>query len=231
METTNSKPSDKMVYARYLLYETRMRAYRVYKARLLLVIVIGLITLLVTNALTFAIATRSRQSEAIVSEYVVTNSDIEVLPEISTDPDGLYIPMSVPEDASGAFKTYMDYRTITDTTTKQWGLQLLATTNEEGFRVYDGYYLVAMGTHYTNQVGDVFRITLDSGISIDVMVGDIKDNKHTDETNRYIEHNGNIVEFIVDANAIAKTARVAGDISILGLEGGVSIIEKRIVRY
>lgn len=134
--------------------------------------------------------------------------------------------MALPYGVDGSFKTYMDYRAITNKRSWQWGLQTRAYTNEEGFRMIDGKYLVAMGTYYSNGYGEEFIITLDSGEELNVMVGDIKANRHTDSTNRYITRNGNIVEFIVDTNVLGSMSRRMGNVSYSGLWGGITKIEK-----
>lgn len=113
--------------------------------------------------------------------------------------------------ASTGQKTYMDYHTITNTTSQQYALQQEAYTDELGFRRIDGYYLVAMGTYYAENCGKTFAITFESGETIEVMIGDIKDNRDTDELNQH--RNGNVVEFIVDASVIPDLARRMGDMS------------------
>lgn len=135
------------------------------------------------------------------------------------------IVMEIPNNATGNFKTYMDYRSITNRRSTQWMLQTRAYTNDNGFRMIDGKYLVAMGTYY-GTCGEEFIITLSNGQEINVIIGDIKDNRHTDATNRYIPRNGNIVEFIIDTNKINSMSRRMGDVSHSGLYGDIIKIEK-----
>lgn len=137
-----------------------------------------------------------------------------------------YNILELPTEATGEFKTYMDYRKITDKTSKQWNLQQLATTNEKGFRVFNGRYLVAVGTYYATEVGKELKITLDNGFVFYVMVGDIKMDIHTDANNQYIPINGNIVEFIVDTNKLDPMTKKLGDVSNLGFEGKIVRIEE-----
>lgn len=136
------------------------------------------------------------------------------------------VELALPNEADGSFKTYMDYLTITSPTSKQYALQQLAETNELGFRVLDGKLMVAMGSFYTTRVGDEFRITLDSGKVFDVIIGDLKQNIHTDENNQYIPKNGNIVEFIIDQTVMDETILEAGNISKAGFKGSIIKIEK-----
>lgn len=117
---------------------------------------------------------------------------------------------AIPIESTGQ-KTYMDYRAITNIASQQYTLQQEAYTDEMGFRRIDGYYLVAMGTYYAESCGKTFAITFESGETIEVMIGDIKDNRDTDELNQH--RNGNVVEFIVDTSVIPDLARRMGDMS------------------
>lgn len=126
---------------------------------------------------------------------------------------------------SGNFKTYMDYRAITDTSSPQYNLQLKAYTGEMGIRKIGDRYMVALGTYYA-KVGDEFDITLSTGKIIHAIVGDIKSNVHTDKTNRFIVHNGNIVEFIVCTSSMPSLNKKLGTMGTGFLEGDIIKIEK-----
>lgn len=137
--------------------------------------------------------------------------------------------LTVP-DLETDFKSYMDYRCITDTHSAQYRLQQAAETDENGLRVYHGRYMVAMGTYY-GEVGDNLTITLDSGESFDVVIGDIKADSTTDETHRYhpmANGSGNVLEFIVDTRELPKKARWMGDISYVDdmFSGNVESVER-----
>lgn len=134
--------------------------------------------------------------------------------------------LSLPEESDGAFKTYMSYRAITDKSSKQWKLQKGAMTDDMGFRTLDGKYLVAVGTYYANECGKELRVTLDSDIIIQCVVGDVKQNIHTDSNNQYVPKNGNIIEFIVDTKKLDSLALKMGDVSYAGLPGRIIKIEE-----
>ena len=154
-------------------------------------------------------------------------SEIEEIIDVQEDKElYTYNTLELPTEATGEFKTYMDYRKITDKTSKQWNLQQLATTNEKGFRVFNGRYLVAVGTYYANEVGKELKITLDNGFVFYAIVGDIKMDMHTDANNQYIPINGNIVEFIVDTNKLDPMIKKLGDVSNLGFKGKIVRIEE-----
>lgn len=153
-------------------------------------------------------------------EPILPDEAEPVLPEVLGE--SLDVPMD--EKANNGFKSYMDYRTITSPTSKQYEMQQEAWTDELGLRRYGDYYMVALGTFYAQGCGETFRITLDSGFSFDVITGDIKDDKHTDEKHQH--RNGVIVEFIVDTKAISKTCRIMGDVSHAGFSGRIESIQR-----
>lgn len=132
-------------------------------------------------------------------------------------------------DIDSDFKSYMDYRCITSELSPQYKLQQYAWTDENGLRRKDDYYLVALGTYYSDTIGDCFLITLDTGDSFKAMVGDVKDDKDTDSTNRYrpMEYGkGNIVEFIVDTKSLDSFTRKMGTVSVIeGFGGNIQSIE------
>lgn len=149
-----------------------------------------------------------------------------VKPEIVHINKKEFASMPLPTETTGEFKTYMDYRTITDRTSKQWNLQQLATTNEDGFRMFNNHYLVAVGSFYGTEVGKELQITLENGVTFSAIIGDLKMDIHTDENNQFVPKNGNIVEFIVDVDKLDKNCKLLGDISSSGLEGGIVMIKE-----
>lgn len=132
-----------------------------------------------------------------------------------------------------SFKTYMDYRCITNENSDQYKLQQLAWTDEDGLRRLGNAYLVAMGTYYTEECGKVFEIEFDTGEIITVVVGDIKADSHTDINNQYspvYDNEGNMIsanvlEFIVDTQEMARKAKRLGSVEICAnLQGNIKSI-------
>lgn len=156
-----------------------------------------------------------------------TNTEPVPVPEISAEPiDAL----SLFDTEETWFKAYMDYRTITDTSSQQYALQQEAWTDSQGLRRIGDDYLVAMGTGWlTEGCGERFLITLENGTQFTVMIGDIKADCHTDATRRYrpCESGANVVEFIVDTQCMTAEARDAGTISVYpGMEGNIAEIAR-----
>lgn len=128
------------------------------------------------------------------------------------------------------FKAYMDYRTITDTSSVQYELQQSAWTDEHGLRRMGEDYLVAMGTGWLEEgCGERFVVTLENGETFTVMVGDVKADCDTDSTRRYRSCGGgaNVLEFIVDTWCMTCEARNAGTVSVYAeLEGNIADIAR-----
>jgi hypothetical protein len=170
---------------------------------------------------------------AYQNQELLHNADASVIAE-QTD-SALALPAYTVPWLDSDFKAYMPYDSITDTTTPQWHYRKHAWTDYNGLRRVGDDYLVAMGTYYTDEVGNRFKITLDSGSQITVTVGDIKDPAHTDRYNMYTpvkNHSGkiigaNVLEFLVDTDKLNEKAAKLGTVSCIdGLEGNVESIEK-----
>lgn len=124
----------------------------------------------------------------------------------------------------GSFKSYMDYRTITNKNSKQYEIQSVAWTDEEGFRRLGEDYIIALGTHYTKEAGARFEIELCSGKVFTAIAGDIKANEHTVEGK--VAMDGSVVEFVVDSSKISEKSKRMGDMSYSGFEGEVLEIRR-----
>jgi hypothetical protein len=129
-----------------------------------------------------------------------------------------------------AFKSYMDYRCITDTHSPQYKLQGDCWTDSDGLRRCGDDYVIAVGSYYADCIGDRLEITLENGDEFTAIVGDFKADCHTDSTHRYYPMSGgrkNVVEFIVDTESLDRTARRMGDISYIdGFSGDIAGVEK-----
>lgn len=185
--------------------------------------------LLLITTILFATHTPIQVDEGVIQPHsepdIVSYSDDNQVLELDYQEPSRGVERELP-NVDGAFKTYMDYRTITNQTSTQWYLQQGAWTNTNGVRMYGDRCLVAMGTYYTEQCGDKFNITLDNGQVIMVIVGDIKQPQHTDDSNMYVEENGNIIEFIVDVNLLNGMTLSMGDMSFSGYKGSIVSIVK-----
>ncbi len=149
-------------------------------------------------------------ASAAISLFSLFVSSGCVLADEAVSEESLPLP-----DVNTEFKTYMDYRAITDTCSVQYDLQQEAYTDSLGIRRIGSDVCVALGTGYASGCGERFEITLDSGNSFTAVVGDIKADSHTDPTNRYVElweGYGDMVEFIVDTEELDSDIRIMGSI-------------------
>ena len=131
--------------------------------------------------------------------------------------------MQLPEGTDGSTKTYMDYTTVTSQGSNQYHLlNSEKAYSKDGFRMYDGYYCIALGSYYGNQIGTKYYITLSNGNTLRCILGDQKSDRHTNDTHQYAVKNHDVVEFIVD-----KLALSGGDVSeIEGFDGSIVSIKR-----
>jgi hypothetical protein len=148
-----------------------------------------------------------------ITEETTTKEPITqkpIIEETTIKKQSNYIDCAVPDNT---IKSYMDYKTITSTNSKQYKLQKnLAYTDSQGLRMVNGRYCVVVGSYYTTTIGQYIDIELENGKIIKGVLADCKADIHTDSTNR-INPNGSVVEFIVDTNTLDNTAKKMGDIS------------------
>ena len=160
-------------------------------------------------------------------EDIQAYSEVEV-PEYHTSSVS-YVEYDVPEGKT-SFKSYMSYKAITNTRSEQYKLQQECWTDDYGLRRYDDKYVIALGTYYADDIGDEFKITLDSGKVFRAVVGDFKADRDTDKLNQYTPTSDVgkcVLEFIVDTPKLDKSVRKMGDVSYCNdFSGNVEKIEK-----
>lgn len=112
------------------------------------------------------------------------------------------------------FKSYT-YYALLNKSSIQWKLQEIAYTDENGLRKIGNYYLAAMGSYYSTTIGDIFRLTTDSGAVFEIILCDAKDDRHTDSRHMYTKSNNCMVEFYVDTTVLNGTIKRMGSIGVL----------------
>lgn len=140
--------------------------------------------------------------------------------------------VALPANTNNHVKTYMDYRTITDHSSKQWRMcgNKAYTDSDTGVRMIGDYYCVAMGSGISTHLGDKFIVTLKDGREIKVILAEQKADRDTDSTHMYVLQDGNrinIIEFVVDTDVMPDKARVMGDYnSIEEFNGSITSIKQ-----
>lgn len=138
-----------------------------------------------------------------------------------------YKEFDVPSNSG--FKSFMDYRCITATGSKQYKLQRAsAYTGKYGIRQIDGRYCVAIGSHFTTDIGQYFDLVLENGTVIPCVLGDAKADQDTDSSNIITEHNGCLSEFIVDTPSLYSEAKRMGNISYCNANWNSPVVKIRI---
>lgn len=127
------------------------------------------------------------------------------------------------------FKSYMDYKKITSTSSRQYKLQnRYAETGDYGIRMVDGRYCVAIGSHFTSDIGQYFDLILENGTVIPCVLSDQKADKHTDSNNIVTTHNGCMSEFIVDTNFLSDSVKNRGNISFCNDNWNSKVVQVRV---
>ena len=129
----------------------------------------------------------------------------------------------------GSMKSYMSYKAITNTRSKQYQLQRQAVTDlATGIRTINGDYCVAIGSGWGCVVGDRILVTLQGGKTFNAIVADAKADAHTNSDNKTTTHDNSVIEFVVDTGSLPKSIRISGNVGTLDqFSGGVVSITKR----
>lgn len=113
------------------------------------------------------------------------------------------------------FKSYMSWTKLSKSS-PQGKLSAKASPDPEtAIMMYNGRYLVALGSAYADEVGQEIDIVMESGQIIPAIVGDFKAAQHTNN-NSTQKWDGSIVEFVVSSNEeAAKVTKKTGSYNII----------------
>lgn len=120
-------------------------------------------------------------------------------------------------------KSFEPY-TVFGRNTNQYKLQEMAVTDEHGFRMINGNYIVAVGSKFGMRIGQYFDLVLEDGTVIHCIMGDQKDDGDTDSNNVYTP-NGCMSEFIVDMDELDSIVAKMGDCSYLNDNWSSRVVE------
>jgi len=148
------------------------------------------------------------REEVVVEDVIDSEHSVDIEPqEARVDCVAYNIP-----NYSGR-KSYMSCN-LFGRNTKQYKLQAMATIDENGFcKVFDRY-CIAVGSYFNVQIGQFVDLFLDNGVMIPCVIGDMKADQHTDETNMF-SNNGCCSEFLVNTTKLNKDVKISGDVSSL----------------
>ena len=198
--------------------------------------------LVVSMIVLFAITTTlylKSSNQAMAEDIVAIKKDVVVIKELNKEmkaqlnilqeeeANELFNSFNFVEPPAGAgattyqacnpnatFKSFMDYRKITNQATRNYDLQLVATTNNKGMRMVQERFAVALASH---NVGDLLNVYLSDGGVLEVIVGDLKDVECT-------HLDGSVMEFIVDTQIMDIDIKKSGDFNDR-YSGTITLIE------
>jgi hypothetical protein len=130
------------------------------------------------------------------------------------------------------FKSYEDWRNIKSKNTPHYKLQnAYAYTGEDGIRMVEGRYCIAVGSYFTTRIGQYIDVVLQNGTVIKCILGDQKADAHTDDL--HISHNsdGSIVEFIIDKKEMSSLVLTMGSVSYLYEEWQSPVVKILVYDY
>lgn len=113
---------------------------------------------------------------------------------------------NIPVCSNSQTKTYMDYKMITNKSSKQW--QYINASGkikiENGYLMEGKYIGVALGSYF-GDIGTKYIFTLDTGKQIKVVKVEEKADTHT-KNGCQQKWDGSVIEFVIDSNAFEKSA-------------------------
>ena len=173
-------------------------------------------------------------------DYVVNEDiyeEVQVYESEALSPLVSFVSMGIP-DIDSSFKTYMPWQAWLGSQNsaqykfyKNYGWidsqGFVRCTAEKELGIPDDYYMVALGSYYGTTLGTKYRITLDTGRVFYAILGEFKDNAHTNSSNQYSLNNNDIVEFVVDTNTLNPNVKISGSAnSYMPLNGRVTKVER-----
>jgi hypothetical protein len=146
-----------------------------------------------------------------------------------------YEEMNVPS-INSSFKTWMDYRmcaygSVQRNFSEKWGWVdnqgFMRCNGERDLGITDDYYLIALGSYYGTTIGTKYRITTNTGKVFYGILGDCKDDRHTNSTHQYCPGNKDIVEFLIYTPCLNSNVKCHGSANVyMPLNGSIAKIEK-----
>lgn len=136
--------------------------------------------------------------------------------ELFFDEDGwsqwLEVPQICIDKNSKTYETYKGKLLSSIYRQGQFQRSSKTRTTDEGLRVYNGMYLVAVGSYYVlgnssgtdnnGVIGTTLKIKLSDGSIHNCIVGDLKNDNDTDKSHKYDSEDFSVVEFIVDEDIL-----------------------------
>ena len=142
-------------------------------------------------------------------------------------PTGYPHTRKVDDPDAHTWKPYARYTMITATGSREYALQQIARTAENGLRVVmdpNGVerYCIALAPQWAGgqsvDIGRCIDIKMANGAVLHCVLGDCKKHEHTQGKKGYYGSQGELIEFIADQAALPDKVRKCGDVSYIGDE-------------
>lgn len=134
-------------------------------------------------------------------------------------------------DKQTNFKSWMPYTMLSKKSLNYKTIKEDGYIDENGLCRIKEYYCVALGSYYSTELGDLFKVTLDNGNEFIFITMDHKADIHTDSNNQITVKSGCMTEFIVDKNKLNKQIKISGTVSSLDCFDGLYIKIEKIGNY
>ena len=134
-------------------------------------------------------------------------------------------------DKQTNFKSWMPYTMLNKKSLNYKTIKKDGYIDENGLCRIKEYYCVALGSYYSTELGDLFKVTLDNGNEFIFITMDHKADIHTDSNNQITIKSGCMTEFIVDKNKLNKQIKVSGTVSSLDCFNGLYVKIEKIGNY
>jgi hypothetical protein len=148
-----------------------------------------------------------------VSDASITPSEADL--EDNSNSLNILTPISITPVYGAVMKTYEDYR-VFNKSSNQYKLQQMCYTDERGLRYidYNGirFYCCAVGSAVSEDIGRLGTLILDDGNEINIVVSDVKDDRHTDDSNVVTVHSKCASEFVVDVESLDRNWKRMGSV-------------------
>jgi hypothetical protein len=160
------------------------------------------------------------ESLQVIDTDVSNDTDTSTTPseanlEDESEDLNILTPISITPVYGAVMKTYEDYR-VFNKSSNQYKLQQMCYTDERGLRYidYNGirFYCCAVGSAVSEDIGRLGTLVLDDGNEINIVVSDVKDDRHTDDSNVVTVHSKCASEFVVDVNGLDRNWKRMGSV-------------------
>ena len=131
----------------------------------------------------------------------------------ATSEENAYCGQLIEVRSKSAVKRYMDFTSVTDTSSKQYAILQKGEIQSNGLISVNGFVCAALGSSY-GQIGDKYIFILQDGSkrkAVRIIKADEKQDRHTLDGEGWTDINGNILEMIVDTGKLPEEAKTSGD--------------------